>query len=291
MGSSIVQVLVLLVALLAGWLACAADSSRRNSQRATKATSCEEDFANAAATVDFHLSPDTDGMTRWQTIDALRPGSILHFGNGKQFKIVKVLSVEGSNGVFEIEDGRVLRVPKMGTLKGFREGYLALVKAGVPVPKMLWARAKKEYIVSEKLDILFGLEDVLRADSKIPNGRANLLKEAFGRFAEKFRDFNSVSDFGMQQIVYDRKRGWVLLDWLGGHQFGHELNPFLMIGFLKDRIGPTEFNPARMVEWRRATNEALARARNQPLNHYDGMTEESISKILYGEDFMKPPAP
>ncbi len=179
-------------------------------------------------------------------------GQRVKFRDGKTYIIEKYLGKGSTTAVYratQLKNGLphksgAIRIPlrngeyKKGFpyvlyINEFIKGYKALEKANVTTPKLI-DHSLNEYAFVEEVDfgptkldvqtfIINGYESEIYNKEKI---------EALKKFANQFKDFESVGDFKMDQIIWSpKKREWVLIDWTNEHLpkniFEPLVNPFV----------------------------------------------------------------
>jgi hypothetical protein len=96
------------------------------------------------------------------------------------------------------------------------DGYGPLRKAGVPVVR-LHEQLVPFYALVDRIESVTSLEDfLLRKSPHLESERAGMLEELLS-FAKKTAQFDSIGDFGADQVHYSRSQGWILVDWTRAH--------------------------------------------------------------------------
>ncbi|MEC9282240.1 MAG: hypothetical protein VX642_05980 [Bdellovibrionota bacterium] len=160
---------------------------------------------------------------------------VLQFSRSKSFQVNGLLGKgDFFNAIFDIGDGKVLRVrqtkkklfapislmfgyhlPLMDSFYTYKSAYLELLKSKVPMPKSYFTETHdSEFLVQEKIEIAF-----LYSDYMNPDFRKSLEKDLLEKiendlvdFAKTTARYHQIGDFREDNIVYDKKRGWLLLD-------------------------------------------------------------------------------
>lgn len=107
-------------------------------------------------------------------------------------------------------------IPTSWFMDQFIDGHAPLKTAGIPVVDIHDAR-QGVYAVTDFLDGPL-LRDVLRAPLQFGRGPASDMVDALEAFAAKTAAFSMIGDFKSDQLIFDKKRGWTLVDWHAGHQ-------------------------------------------------------------------------
>ncbi|MBL7671371.1 MAG: hypothetical protein JNM39_12880 [Bdellovibrionaceae bacterium] len=219
-------------------------------------------------------------------ITGIKAGDTIKFQDNQEYLVQRVISVNNADGIFEIPDNRVLRVPlkngaeysRVNTVNQTLDGYDQLLEAGVPVPRILdYTRGTR--ILVEKIDISFHFVDLFDGQVKLSKQHLLRVQEEFSEFVKKFYRFNSVGDMHKGQIVYSSDRGWLLLDWKDFHRLGNNVNPFIHCFWDMTNL-PNVYDRDMVMEWWRSSDLAIAAARNQNPESYFKMDYWEAESII-----------
>lgn len=160
---------------------------------------------------------------------------VLGFSKGQSFKVYGLVGKgDFFNAIFDIGDGKVLRVrqskkklfaplsimfgyhlPLMDSFYTYKSAYLELIKSNIPMPKSYFTETHdSEFLVQEKLDIAFYYSDYMKPEFRKSLGKEGLEKveKDLISFAKTTARYHQIGDFREDNIIYDKNRGWVLVD-------------------------------------------------------------------------------
>jgi hypothetical protein len=154
-----------------------------------------------------------------QDIERVTKGDVLRFED-RDFKIVGTLGQGGNTKIFELENGRALRVPlRSGLFFGvpyvafidqYYAGAVKLAAEGVPVPQV-YATRSGQYIEVEKLNVKFSIGQLLRKEKKLTKTEYVKVINELVEFAGKTAKFLTIADFYSANVLYT-DRGWIDAD-------------------------------------------------------------------------------
>ncbi len=182
-----------------------------------------------------------------ERVDQIRPGSTVVFqknGFEKSFRVGQLLGRGHTTAIFELLDhpSWVLRVPRIDprseVSKGVYErgdwinktfdGYKLLVQEGLPVVR-IHEYQKDLYVIVDRVsgftfqDFLFNTEKLNLSEYQVKSIERQLFD-----FVMKVSRFETIGDFHAAQIIYDKTRGWTIIDWTAESSLykGHGESPF-----------------------------------------------------------------
>lgn len=190
-------------------------------------------------------------------LENLKNGGRIEFNDGKIFNVKRVFSNDGSyNIILELDDGRLLRVPKTDLYPHGIEAYVnahkKIAEKGVPLPQIYEVGAKFDYLVYEKVTNDLGIKnfkDYLMRKNQFTKEIQAKLEAEFLEFAKKTSPLTVIGDFKADQIVYSNTRGWVIVDVNSNVQF-FDPKPIATTRFVNGAV--VRLDPA---EIRRLSNE------------------------------------
>lgn len=172
-----------------------------------------------------------------QVVSKIVAGDIIHLDKGKRFLIRAYLGGGGTTQVFGILwrgiDGvakeAAIRLPKAVGVAGnsstlynsflnfYSDTHTILNELKVPIPK-LYEVSKSRYVIVERFHVTGGetLETFL---GSLDNSKLNKIEfdkriSAFKDFVKKTSHISHVSDFKLEQVLFDNSSGkWILADW------------------------------------------------------------------------------
>ena len=178
----------------------------------------------------YYLNPEPnlDGNFRYrdELLD-IKKGDIVRFSDGRRFTIQGALGEGGTTRVFDIGNGRALRLPSSAANCCKWNQYILdngpiLDRAGVPVPQVYVEESSKlgHYVVVEKVQVRTTLADAL---SDLSRGRMTLAEfeqyvPSLVEFARSTASLSYISDFKPAQLGWTGQK-WVLLDWANAPHF------------------------------------------------------------------------
>ncbi len=199
--------------------------------------------------------------------DNVQQGDILKV-HEHDFEVLSFLGKGNTTYVYEVrQQGRsgtfALRVPKKSgsfnstyTYSEFIsmtiKGYQLLEEQGVPIPK-IYEYYNENYILTERLYPQFTLTEFIsnfetKSFSQTHKLTFDLAKNSLADFLKTMSGFTKIGDFRFDQVVYDKEKGWVLLDWTDGHS--------LVNNYLNDKE-PFLFNSSNIMNFSKAKRNYL----------------------------------
>ncbi|MGZ3769162.1 MAG: hypothetical protein ACXVCP_06625 [Bdellovibrio sp.] len=152
----------------------------------------------------------------------IKAGDTISFDQETQFTVKSVLGNGDTTIIFDIGKNKALRVPirvnaqqgdaetkPVQLLNDFLNSNLGLRAVGANVVKVYPEESRKgRFIVTEKVDVQFTLEDFLEKQLD----QAAFLEDQLVLFATSFWAVKNLGDFSPRQIAWDGKK-WILLDY------------------------------------------------------------------------------
>jgi hypothetical protein len=163
------------------------------------------------------------------TVGRIPSGTRLELKPGIVVTIGRWLGTGEMTYVYEIGDGKVIRLPKGSGLSKmgpaysgfsvwFEEGVAKVEKTAAPVVKVFHEESWPDhYVIAEKLEPgaglerLFSLEDLIAGKIEDPKVAERLEAELLVDFAPRTWLLRHVSDMRTDQILYT-SRGWIIAD-------------------------------------------------------------------------------
>lgn len=148
-------------------------------------------------------------------------GGTLAFSNGKTFKVKKLFNFGGGNYIFELEDGKLLRVPmdkslaEAYSLESYVTEHAFLKNKGVRLPEVYEVSSKFEYLVYEKIESPYGfknLHDFLIRKSEFSQEIQKKVESAMLDFARETANIKYLEDLTPLQLVMSKDGRFVLVD-------------------------------------------------------------------------------
>lgn len=161
-------------------------------------------------------------------LNSIAPGDDLLFSGDRKIKVVKKLGLGGSSQIFETSDGQAIRLTKYFREGSYFNGYLSaalkLQKSDMLYLPQLFDRdsAVKEFLLVEKVDVKFTMEDFLKGKFESDLSKAQLENKIVD-FAETTAQMDTVRDFKPANIIWDGVQ-WRLLDFDDGPIFASAVN-------------------------------------------------------------------
>lgn len=163
-------------------------------------------------------------------VQDVAPGDVLVFSDGSRKKVVRPINHGNTTMIFELENGRALRVPLASgmfgrdTYQDFLNSYYfgaqRLADAHTPVVK-LFDVLPNEYIETELLTFHFTYDEFLSNSLKIPAGQRDKIFAELIEFAGRTAHLISVEDLHEGNIAYTQ-HGWLLVDFARKVELGLE---------------------------------------------------------------------
>ncbi|MFT6067873.1 MAG: hypothetical protein ACJAT2_001216 [Bacteriovoracaceae bacterium] len=156
-------------------------------------------------------------------LKSIAPGDELIFSDNQRLTIVKKLGQGGSSQIFETSTGKAVRLTNYYRTGSYFNGYLSaalkLQKSDFLLLPELFDRQSniKEYLLVEKVDVLFTMEDFLKGNYQSDLSKTQLESKIFD-FAETTAQLDTIRDFKPANIVWDGDQ-WRLLDFDDGPIF------------------------------------------------------------------------
>jgi len=143
----------------------------------------------------------------------------------KSFRVGKLLGSGHTTHIYELLDhpGKAIRIPieyawewrlrywKKSFLNATIKGGRKIENAGIPSVKIHDYRYD-QYVVVDRVEG-FTLEEYLLNPDQFSKEDRQKIEKALIEFGLKTVNYSSISDFRPDQMMYDKKRGWLLTDW------------------------------------------------------------------------------
>lgn len=163
-------------------------------------------------------------------VENLQSGDRVLFSNGKEFVLGERLGCGTTTCIHALKDfpKLAIRIPKsLSRVNGekcpehlthFIESGQQLLRHKVPIVPIYNSFLKGEYVIVEKLDLAFSLEDFLYDLKDLPRVTLEAATAELIKFARASRDFRRIGDFHKLQLQFTKQGQWKLLDWSSGNQ-------------------------------------------------------------------------
>lgn len=158
----------------------------------------------------------------------------LVFSNGHKFTVYSILGRgDFFNVVFDIGNNQVLRVrqtkkqifsfsffmlynaPMFDSFHAYKQGYNILKPMNLPLAESYFTNTNDhEFLVQERLEIDYFYTDYVYDDLRddIPKEDLEKMDKDFIEFVKKTARLSLILDMRDENIIYSKRRGWVLLD-------------------------------------------------------------------------------
>lgn len=150
------------------------------------------------------------------TVARLWKGDVVVDEDGKTFTLGQHLGSGGTNRIFSIGDGKIIRIPKAHCdywSKDYLDGYDVLRSAGVPIPFVNRESGPGQFVIVKEEQFQFNLEEYLEDKVALTSAQRGKVERDLVRFAATTSGFVKIGDFAADQIHYVEKEGWILVDW------------------------------------------------------------------------------
>lgn len=163
---------------------------------------------------------------------------VVQFSKGISYTVYSV-HFGNQNLILDIGNGKVLRIrlsaykplrfwnallnpaSMIDSLLNYTSGYRVLKQYGIPVPELtILSGHEKEFLIIEKINIQFSYNDYLDPEfaNNFQDSELSKIDNDFLKFVSKTAEFRNIGDFGSNQLVYSKDRGWVLIDFSNTHE-------------------------------------------------------------------------
>lgn len=193
---------------------------------------------------DYALFTNGEPVANYNDIvRTLKQGDMVSFSNGQRFSIKGLLGKGNTTWVYELEDGRAIRLPLSSSLEQlfgltyrdyitqFIYGAESLQNNGVPTVGVAKEESLLgEYAIVEKLEILYTLSGYLKARRSLYPVVRSAIDNQLVDFAIKTYKYETIGDMHDEQIAYTT-RGWVFFDFTNRHVRALNLNSSTIISW------------------------------------------------------------
>jgi len=174
-----------------------------------------ENMERIAPNLDFTAVEEFDLLVR-----SIKPGDSVVIGP-RTYHIVGYLGGDSATRVFELTDGRVLRLPHDNSfhlMKTYLSQYSPYVAAGLPIVKIYLDESNPYAAVVDKITGLVVLDTFLRSLVGRPperfTARENSMLDALVELEARSAVFRRMDDVHLGQVGFDTlQRRWIIFDW------------------------------------------------------------------------------
>lgn len=173
-------------------------------------------------------APDWPSDEYERRVDSLEPGNRIGVGNGKQYTILRRLGSGGNSVVYDIGNGRAIRLAKTVEdrhhLRTYQAGQAKLSRLGVAVPRIYRRESRvTDFLIVEAIEGIGGgfgasihtlwMSPPTFKNEPLSEQEARLMRKKFVEFIDSTWRVAYLKDFGEDQLFWDRVgKRWVLLD-------------------------------------------------------------------------------
>ena len=159
-----------------------------------------------------------------ETVKLISAGDSIQFSNNQSFKVVKFLGQGFTSKIFEIEDGKVIRIAKetryIRFISEYLKGHQGLIDSEIPIVKVYPEISSSfEYVIAEKVEGELNLSRFIYKHHEFQESlgkvKYDLMVEELKNFMLSTHQFEAIDDFKAEQLIWDTaNEKWILLDWL-----------------------------------------------------------------------------